>query len=98
MFTCSAVRSVERRRSSARSVWKVCEPRAGGGGGRNAAPEEMTHVRQAPALGSNGELTNLAGVGRQSALPVGTDPAHVKSDPSLRAHAITRAATARPSA
>src|SRR5919109_932375 len=95
---CATVRDVDKRRSSSRSALNCADPMAGGGGGRNALPDGMTHVLQLGAVGSKGSCTLRGGVGRQALRPVGIVPDQSASDPSARARATTAAPTARPMA
>src|SRR5262249_14094596 len=77
--------------TSASSCAFSAESKAGGGGGRNSLPEEITHVRHVPASGSSGFVP------RQKPGPVGISPVKTASEPSVCARAITNSATLRPS-
>src|SRR5262245_598701 len=77
--------------TSASSCAFCAESKAGGGGGRNSLPEEITQVRQVPASG----VTGL--VPRQKPGPVGIGPVKTASEPSVFARAITNSATLLPS-
>src|SRR5215471_12245409 len=69
--------------TSANSCCFCAESKAGGGGGRNSLPEEITQVRQVPASGSLGLLP------RQNPGPVGIVPEKTASEPSVFAYAMT---------
>src|ERR1043165_5408705 len=93
---CAVVRVAAICRSSLSAVVNGALPGIGGGAGRYALPDGITHVIHAPAPGSNGLATRRGGVGRQAQSSVGTVPAQEMSAPSALARAIAFNATARP--
>src|SRR3954471_12954691 len=93
---CAVVRVRPISSSSVMSFVKRALPGIGGGGGRNWSPRDMIHVVHEPAEPSNGSFSRLGGVGFHAQVSFGAVAVLGASDPSARARAITRCATARP--
>ena len=85
---CVVANSRGTSRTSASSARISAESGSGGGPGRNWLPDASTQVRHVPCSGSIGSVP------LHRPAPCGTWPDQTWSEPSARAHSMTRAAAA----